>query len=131
MRPEVARVFEARALAREAEGLAGAGTCPDGPVILPPGPPQSVAPDSDPGEEVALSVSLKVTASHLCYRPCVHVAGGDVTEQDQLSQPLGRERVVFVVYGPWREQYLFLEWCEWWIRFFPASHHKLRLRCAY
>jgi hypothetical protein len=58
--PQVAGVRLREALACGAEGLTGAGACPDGSIIGPSGEAQGVTPAADPGEEVALRVSHKV-----------------------------------------------------------------------
>jgi hypothetical protein len=58
--PEVAGVIDAAALSGCAERLTGTGAGPDGPVVGPPGKTQSMAPDADAGEEVALAETFKV-----------------------------------------------------------------------
>mgnify|MGYP006287962391 CR=1 FL=1 len=58
--PKVSGVVETCALSCGAEGLTGAGACPDGPVVWPSGKLEGVGPDADPGEEVALSEPSEV-----------------------------------------------------------------------
>jgi hypothetical protein len=43
-----------------AEGLAGAGACPDFAVVGPSGETQGMAPDADSGEKVALAESSEI-----------------------------------------------------------------------
>jgi hypothetical protein len=63
--PEVPVVGKSCSLSGGAEWLAGAGAGPDGPVVGPSGETESVAPDADTGEEVALRVTLEVARSHV------------------------------------------------------------------
>ena len=65
LRPEMALVFDALALTCGAEGLAGAASGPDVPVVGPSGEAEGVAPDADTGEEVALGVAAQVCRSHV------------------------------------------------------------------
>jgi hypothetical protein len=58
--PEVALVGKSCSLSGGAEWLAGTGAGPDGPVVGPPGEPEGVGPDADPGEKMALGVALEV-----------------------------------------------------------------------
>jgi len=96
-RPEVPLVSSPASFACRAERLARTGTCPDGPVVGPPGAPQGVGPDADPCEEVALSKSPKVICSDIFDAPCVHLARCDVPRLDQLLEPRGGEGVDLVV----------------------------------
>lgn len=64
LRPEVAVVFFACALARDTERLAGATTCPNRSVVAPSGPAQRDRPEADPREEVALRVAFEVIRLH-------------------------------------------------------------------
>jgi hypothetical protein len=75
--PEVSAVFRPFFRTRTAEGLAGARAGPDGHVVWPTGKPQRVRPSADPGEEVALGVSVKVVSMYILDFPVVHVARGD------------------------------------------------------
>jgi len=63
--PKMPFVVERFAFAGRAEGLAWAGTRPDFPVVWPPGKAQSVRPDPDAGEEVALGVSSQVVGPNI------------------------------------------------------------------
>jgi hypothetical protein len=65
LRPEVTLVGKSCPLSGGAEGLAGAGAGPDGPVVGPSCETEGVGPDADPGEEVALRVTLEVARSHV------------------------------------------------------------------
>jgi hypothetical protein len=65
LRPEVTLVGKSCPLSGGAEGLAGAGAGPDGPVVGPSGKAEGIGPDADPGEEVALRVTLEVARSHV------------------------------------------------------------------
>jgi hypothetical protein len=58
-------VVERFAFAGRTEGLAGAGTRPDFPVVWPSGEAQGVGPDPDAGEEMALGVAVKVVGSNI------------------------------------------------------------------
>lgn len=81
------------------EGLAGAGAGPHGPVVGPPGEPESEGPAADPGEEVALRVAGEIVRPHVADVPLVHVSGANMSGCHQPPQPLGRERIVLVVVG--------------------------------
>jgi hypothetical protein len=63
--PEVALVGKSCSFSGGAEGLAGAGAGPDGPVVGPSCETEGIGPDADPGEEVALRVALEVAWSHV------------------------------------------------------------------
>jgi hypothetical protein len=65
LRPEVTLVGKSCSLSGGAEGLAGAGAGPDGPVVGPSCETEGVGPDADTGEEVALRVTLEVARSHV------------------------------------------------------------------
>lgn len=58
-----------------------------------------MAPDADPGEEVALGVAPEVVGSNIANIPFVHVARRDVPGSDQVAQPLRGIRIVLVVVG--------------------------------
>ena len=63
--PKMPFVVERLAFAGRAEGLAGAGTRPDFPVIWPPGEAQGIRPDPDAGDEMALGVSSQVVGLNI------------------------------------------------------------------
>jgi hypothetical protein len=63
--PEVALVGKSGLFSGGAEGLAGAGAGPDGPVVGPSCETEGVGPDADTGEEVALRVTREVARSHV------------------------------------------------------------------
>jgi len=65
LRPQVAGVVGAFAFAGRAEGLAGTRFGPDWSIVGPSGEAQGVAPDSDPGEEVALGEASEVVGSNI------------------------------------------------------------------
>src|ERR1017187_428700 len=62
--PKMPFVVERFAFTGRTEGLAGARTGPDFPVVWPSCEPQGVAPDSDSSEEVALGVSSEIIWSN-------------------------------------------------------------------
>jgi hypothetical protein len=61
----VALIVAATLLARGAEGLAGATTCPNRSVIGPSCKSQGVGPSADTGEEMALLVSSEIVSSNI------------------------------------------------------------------
>jgi hypothetical protein len=97
--PEVAVVLFARAFAGDGEGLAGARSGPERPIVSPTGEPGGKRPSTDPGEEVALGVFSEIVWSDIGNASFVNVAGRDVAGRDQVAQPLGRIRVELVVIG--------------------------------
>jgi hypothetical protein len=99
VRPKVPLVSKPTASACRAERLAGATAGPDGPVVSPSGVSQRVAPDADPGEEMALNVAPEVVWLNVTKVPFIHVARGDMPRADQVAQPRGGEGVVLVVIG--------------------------------
>jgi hypothetical protein len=82
--PEVSLVGKAGTLSGCAKGLAGAASGPDGAVVGPPGKSQGVAPDADPGEEVALNVRSKVICSYIFNAPCVNIPFRDMSCGNQV-----------------------------------------------
>lgn len=86
-------------LARGAERLAGTRARPDFAVVGPAGETGGVAPDSDPGEEMALSIPGKVVCSDINDAPFVHVARRDQVGRDEIAEPRGGVGVVLVVVG--------------------------------
>jgi hypothetical protein len=88
--PEVALVVGAFAPARDGEGLAGAGTGPDGPVVGPASESERVAPDPDAGESVKLSCVSNVIRLNLSNAARVHRAARDVASRRQVGEPLRR-----------------------------------------
>jgi hypothetical protein len=96
-RPEVAFVGLRSAFAGDAEGLAGAGAGPEGPVVRPSSKSSCKGPAADPGEEVALGVAGEVVGSNIGDAPGVDVARRDQAGVDQVAQPGGRIGVDLVV----------------------------------
>ena len=92
-------VSKPSAFACRAERLAWAGSGPDGSVVGPAGVAQSVAPDADAGEEMALREASKISGRNILDTPCVNDTGGYVALLYKFAQPLGRELVEFVVVG--------------------------------
>jgi len=83
-RPEVSGIVEPFAFTGNAEGLTWAASGPHGSVIRPPCAPESVGPDSDSREEVALGVTSKIRWVNIGNAPLVHVSGGDMSCLDKL-----------------------------------------------
>ena len=94
--PEVSRPCS---FACRAERLAGAGAGPDWLIVRPASAPQSVRPDADPGEEVALCVSKEFLRIDVFDAAFVHHARGDVAGGDQVPQPRCGIGVDLVVEG--------------------------------
>lgn len=82
-----------------AERLARATASPHGSITRPSGKVQGVGPSADAGEEVALSVSVQVFWGDILDTPFIHVARRDMAGFNQVSQPLRRVRIYFVVVG--------------------------------
>jgi len=70
---------------RRAEGLAGAGACPDRPLVRPSSEPERVAPDSDAREEMTLGISSKVFCSYFLDVSFINISGCDVTRRNQVA----------------------------------------------
>jgi hypothetical protein len=92
-------VSKPSAFACRAERLARTGAGPYWPVVGPSEGAQSVAPDADPGEEVALSISSKLSWFDILDAPFVHVPRRNLPGGNHLPQPPRRELVVLVVVG--------------------------------
>jgi hypothetical protein len=97
VRPEVALVTETVSLACGAERLTGARARPDRPVVGPSGAAQGEAPDADTGEEMTLREICEVRRIHVANRPLINYPRRDVPRSDEVSQPLRRVWVEFVV----------------------------------
>lgn len=95
--PKVSLVGKALLRARDGERLAWAGAGPNGSAVLPSGEPESAAPPSESGEEMALRVSGKVAGLYVNDTSLVNVAGRDVSGGDEVSEPLSGEGVDFIV----------------------------------
>ncbi len=95
--PEVAIIGEAPLLPGDAEGLAGAGACPDGAVVGPAGEAQGVAPPADASEEMGLSNAHKVSCVEIADGSRIDDSGCDVTGCGQVAVPVDGERVDFIV----------------------------------
>lgn len=98
--PEMALVVESASRASSAERLARTTSGPYFAVVGPAGGSQSVAPHSNAGEEMALSISSKVSWLYLFDASFIDVSGRYRALLDELSQPRGRLRVDLVVVGP-------------------------------
>jgi hypothetical protein len=97
--PEVALVVETSTLAGGAERLTWARTGPNRTLVTPPGAAQGMAPDADPGEEMALGITTKVIGFHVLDAAVVDIARGDVTGLDEFAQPRRSEGIEFIVVG--------------------------------
>jgi hypothetical protein len=72
--PQVPLVHFALSLAGARKRLAWAASSPNANIVWPPCELEGIWPAADPGEEMALLVSLKLMAAHLPYVPLVNVA---------------------------------------------------------
>src|SRR5690606_39676632 len=63
-------------LACRGERLARAASGPDWPIVAPPCQAESMRPDSDTGEEVALSIASQVIWPDILYAPFINVKIG-------------------------------------------------------
>jgi len=97
--PEMSLVVEAASLAGGAERLTWARTGPNRTLVTPPGAAQGVAPDANPGEEVALGVTTKVIGFNVLDAALVDIARCDMSGLDKLAQPRRREWIEFIVVG--------------------------------
>ena len=82
-----------------AERLAGAGTSPDRTIIRPPRKSKGVAPNPDPGEEVALGIAKNICRMNVTYAAFVYLTWRNVPGGNQVAKPLRRERLNFIVVG--------------------------------
>lgn len=82
VRPEVPLVSKPLASACRAERLARTTPCPDGYVVGPSGLSEGVGPDSDAGEEVALSKSMKFVWNDIPYISFINFAVRDMAFGD-------------------------------------------------
>ena len=87
--PEVALVVGAELLTGGAEGLAGAGSGPDGLVVGPASETEGVGPDPDASEEMGLIEPCDVLWSHVPNRPLINLPRCDVPGRNQIAKPLG------------------------------------------
>lgn len=95
--PEVTVVRGARSFPGRAEGLAGAGAGPNRSSVVPTCASQGVAPDTDPGEEMALDVSPEVVRINVTDASLIYVPRRDVAGRDEVPQPLGGIGINLVV----------------------------------
>jgi len=86
-RPKVPLVSEPAAFTCRAERLTGATASPDGSVVGPSSQSKAVAPDSDAGKEMALSVSCEVGGRNIFDAPSVHIAGRYMPGSYEIAQP--------------------------------------------
>lgn len=98
-RPEVTIILERFAFPGTAEGLAGAAAGPNRSIIGPSGQSKSEAPSGDAGEEMTLAVSSEVIGAHFLDAAVIDMARGDQAGGNEVAQPLGGKRIVFVVVG--------------------------------
>ena len=98
-RPKVARIVSPMTAARGAEGLAGTTTRPNRSVIRPAGKSEGEGPAADAGEEVALGVVSEVVRLNGLDVSAINVTRCDVSRDNEVAEPLGRERLVLVVVG--------------------------------
>lgn len=80
-----------------AEGLAREASSPDRAVVRPSSKPECEWPACDAAEPMMLGVSPEVGGGDFGDGPVVHVAVGDLSVGDELSQPCCCVRVVFIV----------------------------------
>lgn len=97
--PEVTGVVETSAFAGGAERLTWTRAGPNRTLVTPPGAAERVAPDADPGEEVALGIASEVIGAHVLDAAVVDIAWRDVSSLDEFAQPRRRERIVFIIIG--------------------------------
>jgi len=95
--PKVALVGVSLSLASARKRLTRTGASPDSGNAFESGPPQGERPSADPGEEVALVVSVEVFRFEVKYAPFVHCPGRQVPFRNQLTQPSASLRVIVVV----------------------------------
>lgn len=95
--PEMTLVVEAALLSRGAEGLAGAASRPDRPVVGPACAAQGVAPDTDAREEVALVETRKVFMLNFRNAPLIDFTFSDMACGHEVAQPLGCVGVYLIV----------------------------------
>ena len=95
--PQVALVVGAELLTGGAEGLAGAGSGPDGLVVGPASETEGVGPDPDAGEEMGLIELCDVLWSHVPNRPLIYLPRRNVPSRNQIAKPLGGVWFYFVV----------------------------------
>jgi len=84
-RPEVPFVHRALSFAGARKGLTWTASGPKRDVWTDASDSQGERPSSNPGEEMALSVSGEVRAPDIRYAPFVHVAIGDDASLDELA----------------------------------------------
>lgn len=97
--PEVSLVEEATVPAGGGEGLAGAGSSPDGLVVGPASEPEGVGPGADTGEEVGLDGVSDVSWSEVSDAPLIDFPAGDIPAANQVPQPVRGVRLDLVVEG--------------------------------
>lgn len=98
-RPEVPRVGKPSSFACRAERLARTGTGPNRSIVGPSSEAKCVAPDSNAGEEMALSESVKIARAHVFDASLVNNPGRNVSSVDEVSEPLSCIWVDLVVIG--------------------------------
>jgi hypothetical protein len=97
--PQMPLISKPASFACRAERLARAGTGPDGAVVRPAGETEGIGPDTDAGEEVALSKSSKFIWYDITDVPFIDLAWRNVAGLDQLAQPSRSEWINLVVVG--------------------------------
>lgn len=97
VRPKVPLVNKPIASACRGERLARATPGPDGAVIGPSSKSESERPSADPGEEMALGVTMQFIGSDVPYVAPIDHASRDLTLSDEFFQPVSRLVVDLVV----------------------------------
>jgi hypothetical protein len=82
-----------------AERLAWAASSPNRSVVGPSGETERVAPDADPGEEVALSIFGNVIWLDVSDVSFIYISRCNVASINQVAQPLSAIRIRFIVIG--------------------------------
>jgi hypothetical protein len=95
--PEVALVGSASLLPCDRNWLAWARAGPDGAIVGPAGEAEGVAPEADPGEEVALGVASEIAGTDIDNASLVNVACGNKSSCGQIAEPPRAEPVVLIV----------------------------------
>ena len=98
-RPQVPLVIKPISFACRAERLAWAATGPDGAIIGPSSSPEGIGPDTNAGEEVALSKSMKVGWTDVSNISLIDFPVCNVAGLDEFAEPGGGLGVDFVIVG--------------------------------
>jgi len=96
-RPEGALVCDPAPPSRDAEGLAGTGSSPNGKLSWPAGEPKRVVPETDPGKSVEATRPSKARRIDLADIRFGDASSADVPGCDEPPQPCAGVRVDIVV----------------------------------